>query len=322
YMSPEQAHSARDTTPRSDIWSLGIVLYELLTGKNPLGGETLMELCINLLQHVPTPPSQCVPGIPAGLDAVVMKCIEKDPANRFQNVAELAFALAPFGADGAWESAHVTARVLGVGPTATNSTSQAAPPHPPPANHLDPSEGHVSALAASVQENETAGQRVPPQPSSQTVGSWETQHKPAGLKSPWLTFAIVGSLVAAGLVFGSAFFFLNTNASETTAASSDLDAQPREESPDDLHAKPLEETEAIEPAVIPIEPAEQHDAFAAEAPSTVPSKEKPPVPKSVQHTSQKPTKPGHPPADPTPPKSSSKPSQLPTNDLDVFKDNK
>jgi eukaryotic-like serine/threonine-protein kinase len=97
YMSPEQVRASSDLDARSDIWSLGCVLYELITGTAPFDRMSLMQSCAAVLEEQPAPPRDLRPGVSHELDAVVMRCLEKHPDARFQNVAELAEALAPFG---------------------------------------------------------------------------------------------------------------------------------------------------------------------------------------------------------------------------------
>jgi len=96
YMSPEQMRSAKTVDARTDIWGLGVCLYELLTAHMPFDGETLPELCAQVLKDAPGPMSAYVSSVPAGLEAVVMKCLEKDRTKRFESVAALAAALEPF----------------------------------------------------------------------------------------------------------------------------------------------------------------------------------------------------------------------------------
>jgi len=96
YMSPEQIRSSDSADVRSDIWSLGMVLYELLTGTTAFSAGTITELCAAILESTPQPITAHRADVPEGLVAVVHRCLEKDPARRYQNVGELALALLPF----------------------------------------------------------------------------------------------------------------------------------------------------------------------------------------------------------------------------------
>lgn len=103
YMPPEQLQNPRDVDKRSDIWSLGATLYELLCGRPPFEGPGYLELASRILSQPPIPLSeQSVPStLPNGLESIVRKCLEKDRNARYANAAELAAALAPFGSDDA-----------------------------------------------------------------------------------------------------------------------------------------------------------------------------------------------------------------------------
>ncbi|MBI2394781.1 MAG: serine/threonine protein kinase [Deltaproteobacteria bacterium] len=96
YMAPETMRSARAADPRSDVWALGVILYELLTGATPWQGETVPELCIRVLEEKPRPIDRFRGDVPPGLDAVVARCLAKDPGDRFQSVLDLATVLASF----------------------------------------------------------------------------------------------------------------------------------------------------------------------------------------------------------------------------------
>jgi serine/threonine protein kinase len=96
YMAPEQMKSGRDADARSDIWSMGIVMYQLLHGRPPFAGGSYAELAIQVAQEPPTPIH--VPLSP-GFGAAILRCLEKHPNRRHQNVGELARMLAPYSTD-------------------------------------------------------------------------------------------------------------------------------------------------------------------------------------------------------------------------------
>jgi serine/threonine-protein kinase len=97
YMSPEQLRSAADVDPRTDLWSLGVVLFELLAGELPFAGESMAQLCTSILTARPKALRAIRPEVPPGLAKVVERCLQKDPARRYASVAELAIDLTPYG---------------------------------------------------------------------------------------------------------------------------------------------------------------------------------------------------------------------------------
>jgi beta-lactam-binding protein with PASTA domain len=88
YLSPEQARGA-PVDESSDLYSTGVVLYELLTGAVPFSGETAVEIALKHLSHVPAPPSAIRPEIPRDLDLVVLRALAKDPADRYRSAADM-----------------------------------------------------------------------------------------------------------------------------------------------------------------------------------------------------------------------------------------
>lgn len=96
YMSPEQFRSSRRVDTRTDIWSLGMILHRMLTGKVAFEAASIAELLTMLVTEPPTPLRARRPEAPVALEAVILRCLEKDSARRFQNVGQLVIALAPF----------------------------------------------------------------------------------------------------------------------------------------------------------------------------------------------------------------------------------
>jgi serine/threonine-protein kinase len=97
YMSPEQMASTRNVDERTDIWALGTILHEMLTCNAPFTGNTLPEICYKIATEPPAPLRMLRPDVPAEIEAVVRKCLEKQRTERYRNVAELAAALVDFG---------------------------------------------------------------------------------------------------------------------------------------------------------------------------------------------------------------------------------
>ncbi|HEV8320308.1 MAG TPA: protein kinase [Myxococcota bacterium] len=111
YMSPEQCEGRREIDHRADVYSLGVIIYEMLTGEVPFGGDAIGQILAQHLTAKPSPPSKLKPGLPKALEAVVLRCLEKAPADRYANMDELATALdramatPTAGADGSAEAA-------------------------------------------------------------------------------------------------------------------------------------------------------------------------------------------------------------------------
>jgi len=95
YMSPEQMRSAKTIDPRADIWALGVVLYELVTGHPAFTAETLQQLFHLIDKSEPAPMESLRPEVPEVLKNVVARCLKKNRMDRFEDVAELAIALRP-----------------------------------------------------------------------------------------------------------------------------------------------------------------------------------------------------------------------------------
>ena len=89
YMSPEQVAGTQDLDGRSDVWSTGVLLYELLTNRQPFAGDGLTTVIVGILKEAPPPVEKYAPGLPKQLIDVVMRALEKDRDKRFQTAEEL-----------------------------------------------------------------------------------------------------------------------------------------------------------------------------------------------------------------------------------------
>jgi serine/threonine-protein kinase len=137
YLSPEQARGA-PVDPRSDIYSLGIVLYEMLTGQVPFTGDTPVEIAMKHLSQIPDPPSSLRPEVPHDLDAVVLRALAKDPDQRYASAEEMDADLARVarGVAVSDETENAMTQVLSgagiaAGQTMVTRPRAVAPPAPP-----------------------------------------------------------------------------------------------------------------------------------------------------------------------------------------------
>jgi eukaryotic-like serine/threonine-protein kinase len=134
YLSPEQARGA-PVDQRSDLYSVGVVLYEMLTGTTPFSGESPVEIAMKHLSDPPRPPSVERPDIPPDLDMIVLRALAKDPDDRFQTAEEMDAELERVsrGAGVTTETADAATAVLSGAALATAPTSIIPPRRPPAA---------------------------------------------------------------------------------------------------------------------------------------------------------------------------------------------
>jgi serine/threonine protein kinase len=202
YMSPEQLRSARDVDARSDIWSLGVALYQALTGKRPYIAPNLGALILCIVEMVPQAPNVLRPNVPPELATAVMRCLQRNPNDRFQTMAELAFALAPF----AHPRCHALLNRIQANCLGTGDRSSLLVPAP------DGQGGRIS-VAPTPSPNNGGGGRpsfqpaAQPSPFSATNEPWTGTHsnrrsQGIGRWAAIAAAALVGAIVMAVLLRG------------------------------------------------------------------------------------------------------------------------
>jgi serine/threonine-protein kinase len=144
YLSPEQARGA-PVDQRSDVYSVGIVLYEMLTGRVPFTGDTPLEIAMKHLSEVPEPPSEKRPDVPEDLDNIVLRALAKDPEDRYQTAEDMAADLARIqrGLPVSSETADAATAVLaGAGISGAPTIIAPRPAAPPTAPPRTPPAGY------------------------------------------------------------------------------------------------------------------------------------------------------------------------------------
>ena len=122
YVSPEQARG-QELGPTSDLYSLGVVMYECATGHVPFDGDDAISVAVKQMNELPVPPSQINPAVDPDLERIILRCMEKDPANRFQTADELRAVLNNYLAGRNVELPEPTRVIAGAGTTETRVMS-------------------------------------------------------------------------------------------------------------------------------------------------------------------------------------------------------
>jgi serine/threonine-protein kinase len=273
-MAPEQMRSAKDVDTRADIWSLGAMLYEMLTGQPPYLGESIPQLCAALLHDDPVPLRQHRPEIPEGLEQAVLRCLQKDRNHRFQTVFELGRALLPYSHPNSRIHVERAERVLGV----TDATMLGIAPSTERAA-FDQSSPAISVPVTPLQITPL---QVMPQPAplpEPTVNSWGQSGAGAPPKrrgKALLVGGIAALLAAAGGLWAARSPTVDTPQPKTSAPT--LSGGPVPTPPVEVA---LPTAVSAEPAPTLLAPPPSSSAGVAETPPTPAATDLPVRPKAI-----------------------------------------
>ncbi len=305
YMSPEQMRSTKDVDARTDIWALGVILYELLTGKLPFDAVSIPELSAKILLEDPEPILR--PDVPEALKAVILRAMTKDPNARYPSVAEFSMALAEYAPKRGRANVERISRLL-TNAGMSQSALQLPPSIPAPS---------LAATQIEVDLAESQGARA----HAGTIADWSNTQGPrtqsGGGMGKWIVAASVSLLLIGG--GATALVMMSSGGAESEAA---LAATPELQPAPDPVEQPQPEVQPAELAVAEQATAERataeenaagaagvpQEAASAQAASAAPPPEAPPKrvaprPKPIRKpkpVAQKPT--------PPPAKTTKKPS--------------
>ena len=172
YVSPEQTRG-QDLGPTSDIYSLGVVMYECATGRVPFDGDDAISVALKQVNELPVPPSQVNPSVDPALERIILKCMEKDPANRFQTADELRQVLNAYAAGRAVDVAEPTRVIAGaaMGGAETRVMSDATQAMVRPAGSANPGSTAAGPRAAAASQRSQNGYEEPKKSNSAKIAA-------------------------------------------------------------------------------------------------------------------------------------------------------
>ena len=191
YMSPEQMESSKGVDPRADIWALGIILFELVTGRVPFEGEAITELVLKIVTAQPPLLTGMVPGITPALDPIIQRCLAKNRDHRYPSVAELANDLLPLGPPSARLSVERIGNIMGAAGQPARKSFHSAPPGVQATQHKSGSHPSITGGGAAGAPMQQTG---PGQLPQMTDAAWgNTGGSPAPRQGPKLGVVLGGA---------------------------------------------------------------------------------------------------------------------------------
>ncbi len=217
YMSPEQMKSSRDVDLRTDIWALGVIIYEALTANTPFTGGSIPEISAKILLSDPRPLGEFKPDVPQALVDVTTRALHKQPDMRFQNVGELAVALLPYAPNRARGNVERIIRVLNAAGMANSEFLASIAPleNALYGNGVDVL--RIKDVSASASQLRNASK--PKQGTVANFGNTQTERAPSARKRGGSRRVIVAAAVSVLSIAGALALILRSNTAPPVKAS-------------------------------------------------------------------------------------------------------
>ncbi len=188
YTAPEQILDPKSVDARADVWGIGVTFYTLLAGARPFAGETPIQTYMMVLNATPVPLGELRPDLPPELASAFMRCLEKDRAARWNDVAELALALEPFAGPSAVGIAERVAHRLADRDTSPPAVGASDPRAPEPSMDLLETANTTTRDEAPPMARQISSEEM-------TVAPWHGSGAGRSRRRAWIGLAAVGCVV-------------------------------------------------------------------------------------------------------------------------------